>query len=247
MGVKTLYSNDISSNLFKLEKYTINSLNSFNIKHGTQLSHKFAYNTKCPDTAGCELNAQDSEIIILLPQNRLDRIVEPYNFDAFCILVGHELAHVLYANMNFNALQTFRAVVNSSSPNMVYSCCIEVAADLHGKRQFIESGGNFNKEVANTYSSLLSLRKESKTIESEIAECLLCGYPTPQIRERLLIDYDSFSKSNYTIVDYITHYLQIDGAKVGKKLSLSRFDGEVKDKLRRLDFPNKLNKKLIIQ
>ena len=230
-----------NKNAFEIEKYTYELLKKFNDKHRTNFSHLFSMG----EDGSClsELDKKTGVIRIILPAESLD-YADKNGVEALKILVGHELAHHIYANMSMNNLQVVAMCINrvaGDCRDLFMSCSREVAADIWGKNMYISMGGTLTPDIYEEYYKLI-IGDQTET-RKNIADALKSGYLPASFRIRLMKNYSTFKGNNYEIIDAIAKDLShLTKKYLNKDYEIEKYLDWIQLQMEMINFPVRPNR-----
>lgn len=231
-----------SDALLELNRYANNVLNDFNEKHKTQFSCNMGIGESLCATS--RLDKRSQVVFITLPGQRLYHITDSVGLRAFKILVGHELSHHIYANMSMTSFEVIGMCITNAThiyTKLITSNCIEVAADIHGKKFLKDSGESVTSEVLAKYSRLIAMPNEED--RNVIATILKNGYLPSATRIWFISNYDSFKHDSYKPVSEILEELH-DAFEVVfcKDMPFMAYKPAVLKRFQEINFPNRPNR-----
>ena len=225
----------------ELEKYTHELLQKFNEKHRTNFSHSFSFNSN----ASClsDLEKKTGLIRIALPVDSLDGD-DMIELEALKVLVGHELAHHVYANMSMTGLQVLAMCMNRAAGDcrdLFMSCSREIAADIHGRNFYTSMGGTMTPEIYEAYYRLI-LGDQTETRQN-IADGLKSGYLPASFRLKLMKHHSNFKANNYSIIDDIAKDLDYLTRKyLNKDYDIEKYLAWIQLQMEMINFPARPNR-----
>lgn len=192
-----------SKELFDLGKYTKDILDMFNKKYRTS----FTYNMGVADgwETTSTLDKKSHQINITLATKALEGIEDKNRFAAVQILIGHELAHHLYANMTLSSMEVLKTVVSGIAGDFrkhMMSYSIETFCDIQGKNFYTELIGEVTQDTYDEYYKIM-LHGEAED-KKVIASALKVGYLPPTYRLKYMKKHTSFRGRDYEIVQTMT-------------------------------------------
>lgn len=232
MGVNTAIS---------INKYANETLDRFNKKYRTQFNCILGLNGQ--EIGQSTLNNKTKTIRVDLPKSCLgDPSYE--NMAAVQILLGHELAHHIYDNMSMSSLDVLTMCTDRLAGQyrkLIMSCCIETAADIHGKNMFKLGGGIATPEVYSAYMKLIQ-GGEVESVEN-IVSGLKSGYLPASYRIKLMKSTDNFKQHEYAIVDNIySDVYYIAKNYMHKRIAAYKYLDWIKLQMKMDNFSNRPNR-----
>lgn len=230
-----------STTALDVNKYANNVLNNFNEKHHTDFTCVLGINEH--EYAQSFLNKKTRIIRIDLPKSCLDT-QENDKISAVKILLGHELSHHIYKNMSLSSLDVLTMCTNRIAGQyrkLIMSCCIEVAADIHGRNMFNTYEKEVTEEVYKEYKTLIQggLSEDERGIVSG----LKIGYLPASYRVKIMKETTTFQHDNYKVVDDICDDIAYISEKyMGKKMEVYKYIDWIKLQMQLDNFPNRPNR-----
>lgn len=224
-----------------IDKYAKDILEEFNERYRTQFNVVFGLNSDEKATS----TLRNNTIAIALPQGSLDTGHTDSYYNALRILTGHELAHHVYDNMTLSTLEVASMCANRVAGNykkLMMSCCIEIAADIHGEYFYTHGRFKPSEEVYSDYKTLITGNRNETG--SGMVSDLKNGYLPPSYRINLMKQYKSFKSNDYSILSDIAddiHYILMKHAK--KEYDVYKYLDWIKAQMELDNFPNRPNRR----
>ena len=227
---------------YDLNKYACDILKKFNQKHNENFRCTVGIQKSALTYSSIDLNSKT--IYLDIGVKAVPDETNTLRIEAMKLVVGYELARNIYANMYMSRLDYLRMTKDIKANRcrkIVMSCSMQVAADLHSKRFYIESGGELTDALLYEYRKLLLMGDTED--DTYIRAALKVGQMIPSKRVALMDWYNSFRADDYSIVDDIIGIIDDLSAKyLGNELGAYKYTRWIKAQLELDGFPNKINK-----
>ena len=242
LNIKKELPLNLNSVAIQLNKYAVSVVGKINDKYRQPFTVVMGANGS--GTATSTMDKSTRRIFVSIPQMFLD-LYDPNSINALKILVGHEIAHQVYANMRTPAVIQVAAFVDTFGNNYKKSLqeiCIETAADIAGANFYRELCGEITDGVYLKYREILEGGEKENLLE-DAGKYVKFGYLPPSFRVDIMRDYIRFDYSDYAILSRITSNLDfICKTYLGKDPGTIRYESELRYNYKKINFPNRINR-----